>query len=243
MQIENKNNLSFKSNIRFVSEGEFKKLLKTPTSKVEEMWEIEKLQEIHGRGMTEDIMYCVAGLITSIKDSKDYIFHWYPDELLGGRKQSIKLPNFQVIINHFASLKQNEKTKGLIIGGTSSSVSKTTSRLSTRVLNAIKRPLTQEQRNNFSLFFAQNSPHKYKLTPQSEFIYSKRHDTYYIHSGVKSDEVEDEFVTLNTKEQIKDGFDFIHISDNDKVFVGLESDEAIPNEFWKKNLNTKKFNS
>lgn len=238
MQIENKNSLSFKSNIRFLPKAEFDRInLPRPLSYVREMSCLKDVQEVISSGETGGIKFCIGGILKLLDKNKNYIFHWYPTELFGSYKPflQIKTKDFTEIMCKIKELKELHKLKGFMIGGLSESCDEELAQSSMKLLNHLKRPFEQKTRENFTLFFAQKAIKSEGKYPESAFAYSVSDDTYFVNSGVYEDYNERFFHEHLSNESIKDNFKFIHIAPDDKVFIGLDSQEQIPNDFWNKN--------
>lgn len=79
-----------------------------------------------------------------------------------------------------------------------------------------------------TVFFGQRTTcSDWNKTPKSFFAYNKKTDTYYV--NVCERKSKDELVDLLDAEKIKNHFQFIKISDKDKVFIGKNQ---ISNDFW-----------
>ena len=97
---------------------------------------------------------------------------------------------------------------------------------------AAKKPFIKVQ-DKFTVFFAQNLNPEDWRPPESSFTYSKPNDTYYVNCK-RCDKFRYDTSDLLDKNEIRNYFDFIHIAGEDKVFIGLDSQEQISNAFWNK---------
>lgn len=234
--ISNNTNISFKSNIRFISNREYKNLLnRIPGVYAREMSDLKYAELIKDNGLTDGIKFCVAGVLNNLTKGEDFIFHWFPNCMFRGIFNQYKLPNLIEITDKLKEVKKSDELKGFLIGGLSKSIKKDKNKISLRLLNALKRPFKLQERTKFTMFFSQNFNKLNGKYPESAFAYSKSKDTYYVNAGSYAGFDEQRFADLLDKDEIRDHFDFIHVADDDKVFIGSDSQERIPNEFWKKN--------
>lgn len=231
--ILNNTNISFKSNIRFIPYKNYRELADAPKIEVvREMWHMGHVKEVVNRGATEGIQYCLAGIMNNIKEKRDFIFHWWPDLLYNSKGK--KFEHLIEIGKTLKNLAQKEKLKGLVIGGTSKMCDFDKSQYSLKLLNYLKKSIKMSDKKDFTIFFSQNSKNADFIFPETAFVYKKNNDTYYVNCRDVDDSKEGLFDLLN-KNEIRDHFGLIHIAGGDKIFLGLDSQEQIPNEFWNKN--------
>lgn len=231
-------NISFKSNIRFIPSNTYEDLVKSTRAHVStEMSKVSELYEISSYGSTKGIKYCLAGVMNNLTQKKKLLFHWYPTKMYEDYGFGQKRSNLLDIETQLKKMTK-EKIRGFLIGGLSKSCDNEKlrnylgpkSELSFKLLNCFKKILKPSQKRKLTVFFSQNP--KNNWVPESAFMYSKANDTYYVRCKHGSDYF---WKDLLTKEDIKNNFDYIKIADRDRVFIGLDSEEAIPNKFWNKN--------
>lgn len=229
-------NISFKSNIRFISAKEYETMAKSArTTLVSEMWNLSHVRNIDNKITTKRIKYCVAGTLND--NRKSVIFHLYPDLLYNSKGKKFK--NLTEFAEMLRAMSKENSLKGLVIGGVSKPCDFDKGQYSLKLLNYLKKALNKSDRKNFSIFFAQNSrnPDSIEL-PQSAFYYIKSNDTYYV--NCQEVDKNDKLFELLDKDSIRNHFDLIQIADKDKVYVGLRSNDEIPATFWNKNSFAKK---
>lgn len=237
MKNNNVSQLSFKSNIRFVPYERYRNLLFENIGKidiVQEMNNIKEVKKIKNLGVTQKIMYCISGILKDLTEKNDFIYHWTPRFLYAGQNKTDTLIEIGKKLKEFL---KTHKTQGFAIGGLSKKSINYEKKLSKNLLDFLMRKLKPEEKNKYTIFFGQNNNSKDVMSPMpySSFSYSPKHDTYYVNCRV-FDSLKKDYVDLElTKEKIRDHFDYIHIGDDDKVFIGIDDPEAIPNEFWNKN--------
>lgn len=240
MKNNNVTNISFKSNIRFIPYKEYEKLSTIPkTDIVKEMWDIDSVCQIKDYGATKDVKYCLAGVLKNLTTKKDFLFHWYPTKLYESFGFGAPKDNLIKINTKLKEVIKHNQLKGFIIGGFSKNCDNKhnhyylgeKSELSKKLLKFLQRPFKLKNRKNFTIFSGQNPEDKW--LPESAFVYSKQNDTYYVNSKCYMDYGSGD---LLDKDKIRKHFDLIHVADDDKVFIGLDSQEAIPKEFWKKRI-------
>lgn len=239
--ISNNSNISFKSNIRFVPSKEYKELLTNLGAKfVGEMWNINSVSEIKSCCYTDHINQCIAGVLkipNGISNVKQLIFHWFPDRLYENTVQN--KDNLIQIGKKLEEFSKVGKLKGFIIGGTSRKChvqSLYENKLSIKLFNFLKKPFKLRKKDNFTIFFSQKTKKREFINfAESDFIYSKKNDTYYVNCSEFLGSKEPRWEDILEKNDIRNHFDFIHVADDDKVFIGSDSQEQIPNEFWNKN--------
>lgn len=231
---ENFSSVSFTSNIRFIPFSRYEKIAKEPdATRVSEMWNLNHVREIENKakGATDGIIYCVAGIIKNVEKTTgqkvDFLFHWFPKPMFEGDRFycSGQHSELKEAIKNAAKSKDS---KGFLIGGISKDAPYSNS-LSLRLINFLKHPFKKEHRNHFTMFFSQDCKdadiyHR----PKSAFVYDKKTDTYYVNC---QKDVKGKFRDLMNKDKIKQHFDYIHISPEDKVFIGREQ---VPREFFNK---------
>lgn len=239
----NVQNISFKSNIRFVSHSQYKQLEQLSKVKVEEMWDINSVQKVEINGSTNGIRFCIAGVLKNLTDNNNFLFHWFPGKLYHQFKPGIpKTKKLKKIQEKIRESIKNKEVKGVLIGGLSKTSSKELNQLSLKLLNVLKKSFNAEERKNFTIFFSQgNFPTLEYTWHDSEFFYSKPQDTYYINTSSHTYHPKMESANLMDKDEIRQNFDLIHIANDDKVYIGLNSKTPIPNEFWNKNSFAKKY--
>lgn len=244
MQNNINSSISFKSNIRFIPYREYDRLSKLPRiGIVKEMSDINSVHQIKDYGATKDIKYCIAGVLKNLTEKKDFLFHWYPTKMYNDFGFGSPKDNLINIKTKLKELVKHNQLKGFLIGGFSKNCDNKNnhyflgekSELSDKLLKFLQRPFSFKNRKKFTMFFGQNSESNW--LPESHFVYSKPNDTYYVNSKCFMDYGSGD---LLDKDKIRKHFDLIHIADDDKVFIGLDSQEAIPNKFWNKNKFWKK---
>ncbi len=230
----NISNISFKSNIRFIPYKTLDKMLNNSHVKYSgAMFDLCQINKVEQSSATKGIIYCVSGVLKNMSENIDYLYHWCPDYLF--KKPSGKKDNSLLAIGKkLQETKTSNEVKGFIIGGLSKSCDTEKSELSLKLINYFKKMFNAKERSNFTVFFSQKTSDKKGFSPRSAFIYSKKEDTYYVNCQ-KFDIFKDEDVDILDKNQLKNNFDFINISDEDKVFIGIDSNEDIPKSFWQKN--------
>lgn len=229
MNVKNEtSNINFTSDIRFVSKSALRKLAKpADTITIEEMWHVKQVQPVQNKGATNCIAYCVAGVIKNLESKKDYIFHWFPTNII--RKDGYPTIAGNDIKNTLQGLsKSKSKQKGLLIGGISK-LRKDENFLSVKLINLLKTPFKRNREKDFTVFFSQKAQNPSLLgMPESALLYNKKSDTYYINcQNYKNSR----WQNLLKKEDIRDNFEYISISPNDRIFIGSKQ---IPNNFFNK---------
>lgn len=227
LNMENRtSNISFTSNIKFINHARYTNLrINLNGTRACEMNKLEDTLEIANYGETRGIMYCIGVILKDLKTKNDYICHWHPGGFF--KKKSNK--NFGLRLKQKLKHTSHEGVKGLIVGGLSKDVDKRYHYESLRMFNLLKKGLQDIKQKDFSMFLMQSNKERRKgVWPHLSFIYSKKEDTYFIYYQKDRSKTD-----LITPEEIRNHFDYIHISPNDSVFVG---DNQIPNSF----LNKKK---
>lgn len=238
-QTQNRN-INFTSSIRFVSYAEFDKFLKAPKTKVvDQMGTLNEVCGIENLVATKNIVQCLGGrlenqkstnLINKIYDVFDVIFHWFPNNFYDRSNKKYIESNELIKIGDKLHEMQLDKLKGAIFGGLSVKNSDAGT-LSLKLINFFKKHLKTCKQKDFTAFFGQNTRDKEYYLPMTSFIYCRKNDTYYV--NCRKCNSKNEFDVLG-EYMVRDFFDYIFVSQNDKVFMGLKSKEAIPNEFWNK---------
>lgn len=232
-------NVSFKSNIRFIPYKEYERLvLEHNILQVKEMEKLEDVYEIISYGATKATNYCLAGVLKNSTEKRDFLFHWYPTKLYNDFGFGTRKDNLIKIGEQLKKLVKTNSLKGFVMGGLAKSCDSSNnhyylgerSELSVKLLNFFKKIFTLPERKKFTMFFAQKSEDGWM--PESVFVYSKQNDTYYVNSKFYRDYGGGD---LLDKDKIRNHFKYIQVADGDKVFIGLDSEDAIPNKFWNKN--------
>lgn len=234
-------NINFTSNIRFIPYNRYKKLTNLYQTKfVKEMSNIDEICEFEQNCATEEIIQCLAGVFMDLKNKINQVFHLYPDKLYNGLGQ--KLINLIQIGDKLIEMIKTGAFKGALFGGITLD-NHSPSKLCLKLFNFFKKIFKACEEKDITIFFAQNAKGKEYSQPQTAFIYCKKNDTYYVNcrNGRYNYKIKtcDTWQDLLDKYEIRDHFDYIHVSPKDKVFIGFESKETIPNEFWNKTKNKK----
>lgn len=196
---------------------------------VGEMWHIEKVKDVQNLGATKDAMCCLAGIFKNLTQETCSIFHWFPEFVFRKQKQG-SVKNSDAIKATLKAIPETDKLEGLLIGGLAGSFyNKDISDLSKKMLVLLKRNLKHVKNQDFTVFFSQVGSCRTDW-PASSFAYSNDSDTYFINCRKMAGE-------LLTPQEIKDNFEYIHISPKDSVFFG---DTQIPNNFFEKTTIRKK---
>lgn len=248
MKNQKVSNISFKSNIRFIDTINYKKIVKELNApKVIEMWNIDSVRQIKSCSETDHINQCIAGVLQIPQKAnrvQSLIFHWCPDRLYENLPQN--KDNLIQIGKKLEEFSKVRKLKGFIIGGTSRKChvqSCYENKLSVKLFNFLKKSFKLGKKNNFTIFFSQKTKKREFINfSESAFIYSKKNDTYYVNCSEFFGSKKTGWENILKKNDIRNHFDYIHVADDDKVFIGLESEEEIPNEFWNKNEFEKSLN-
>lgn len=241
--MENKvSNISFTSDIRFVTQNTYKRLInQSNVVKVSLMYRLNHVASFNKKGASEGISSCIGGINRNLSDNITDVFHW--DSCAFANVGYVEQLENQEITDALSILAKLKKIKGLLIGGVASPHEDFP--FSLKMVNFLKLPLKKTKKADFSMFLFQKK-YKSKLInyPESAFLYDKEKDTYYINC------TETKRLKANTykrrdimnRHKIRDHYGVIKISDNDKVFVGLKSKIPIANKFWNKNDIVKKEN-
>ena len=239
--MENKvSNISFTSKIRFVPSITVDKIIqKTLTVPVTEMFEVNHVKKINKTGATKRVLYCVAGLLKDIKYKENKIFHWFPNRVVDDtypckcRSEKLKLA--------MSTLSEKNEYKGFLIGGILRD-HPFENWLSAKMINLLKRGFKHVEKKDFTMFFSQDAKNIKNLelhVPESSFVYCEKNDTYYVNCKKyiynDLDNYQDEsgvWHDLLDKNEIRNHFEYISVSPNDRVFAG---GEEVPKSFWDKN--------
>lgn len=212
----NISNVTFSSKINFVSPPKLQRYLPKTAVKVEagDLSTAKNLGK-DGKGYTDEIIYCIAGLLK--RGGDNWLFHFYPKEILA---------NFEPLKKAVEAIPSNEKLKGLLIGGLNvnengaSKKFKTAKHKSCELMRKIDSVFKRFTDKDFSIFFGQKRTSK---CPISDLFYEVDKDTYHISmSEVNVDDLWDDGKSndeIPTVEKIKAAFRFIQISPNDEVFI------------------------
>lgn len=230
-------NINFTSNIRIISRKEFNRLSYLLwTSEVGEMSKASQIQEFKGCASTDWIMSCIAGVAKNLSSKKNKIFHFLSRQTLSkyvGDETSQKELEEVLIKN------SKNKIKGLLLGGCSGKMKYIdeegkiglSSGLSLDLLAFLKKPFRKSKKADFSYFLFQK--HKnvgVPSRPVCAFLYDEVIDTYYLNCIIEKEDRS--FINIMKKADIRDHFKFIHVSDEDKVFIGLKNKKPIKNNYW-----------
>jgi len=238
MQVQNssQNNINFTSNIRFISRSGFEKILKNPKTRiVGEMYTKAQLLEVKDIAATTNIQYCLAGVFKKISEKKDLFYHLMP------RRYYWKTPEFPEwfqpqhlvrIKEELKNLPNSEKLKTFLIGGLQKENleddCKVASKASTKLLADLRDALAGKLNLDFTAFFRQKTPRKdWYSNPNISLAYNKKADTYYV--SVCEKQSKRKLVDILDPQKLKEHFEYIEVSDNDKIFV---QGKHVPNEFW-----------
>ncbi len=234
-------NISFTSNIRFVSNSKYTKLSSSVHTKVvKEMSHAAEARTVEKCGATSGIVFCIGGILKDLEYKNNFIFHWFPTEIVSDKPKSQYIRNAESLKTFIKNIPENSNLKGLLIGGLAKGSPKE-SLLSIRLLNLLKRSAKHIQKQDFSVFFSQKADGvKFEsLWPEAAFVYNKPLDTYYVNckkfqyiDPSNTKDARGLWIDLLDKNEIRDHFDYISISPNDKVFIGSKQ---IPNEEFNKN--------
>lgn len=207
---------------------------------VGEMSKISDVKEVRKSASTDRIMFCIAGIFKDLKLKKDRIYHFFAPKTL--KKYHGHEEQQNLLASVLTVLAKRRKTKGLVVGGYAESIKYkdkqgqivSTSEMSLDMLNFLKKPFKQKIKKNkadFSCFLFQKYWHlKFPSRPVSAFLYDKANDTYYISCLIEKNDKS--FINVLKKSDIRNHFRFIHVSDNDKVFIGLNNKKHIKNDYW-----------
>lgn len=224
--ISNNSNVSFKANIRFVTSKDYSAMAKTLQPLIfSEMRQLDEIETVLLDSCTSNIKNCVAGVLKKMNNFKQYAFHWFSgcmtkDALL---KVETKLKR----------TKKKTHLGGFAIGGEVMCLGECReSSAGQHVIGTLAKCFSKEELEKFSLFLGQKNYFKNLHFSRTCFIYSKKEDTYYVNSQLCLPEIGYKDVT--TREDIRDNFEYINIANDDKVFIGLNSEDAIPREFLNK---------
>lgn len=223
-------NISFTSNIRFVSQNGLERLLMAnkSTVQVKEMHQINQVEKVRETAETGGIIFCIAGLLKNISNNTNYIFHWWPRPLFDPTHSKFNQAENNLIQKKITELKSN-KIKGVLMGGIIEKDSIRT-KMSKRLLALLINPHKKNKNADFTIFFGQKNSTSCNR-PESGFFYHEKNDTYYVSV------LDERCRNLLAPQAIKNQFSFIQISPNDKLFIGRNQ---IPNEFWAKSEIPKK---
>lgn len=233
MKTNNVSSQSFKSHIRFIDSRDYEYVLRQAGAGFsKEMWQLNDVDKFENSQATERILYCIAGVMRNLTEKSDYLFHWYPKRLFENDGYGSKNDNLTKIEAKLKELSKSNKLEGLLVGGMSKDYSREKSKMSLKVLNVLKNAIRPENKDNFTVFFAQNIKNNESNWPETAFLYSNVNDTYYIRCRHSASNYR---YDIWGEDNIRKHFDFIHIADKDKVFLDLDSQDVVPNEFWNKN--------
>lgn len=224
-------NINFTSNIRFISYKGYEKLASMPnTAFVKEIHNLRQVETIKNQGATNGVIYCIAGVVKDFNEKTTKLFHWFPNLLLT-EFSTVRID----ILKNELNLLSKHKIKGFLIGGITKGPDGTDPKfghkLSTKLINIIKAPFKNARKADFTLFFSQDAKHvDSKHRPEAAFVYNKKNDTYYVNCKKYENEKWNDLLDAN---KIRDHFDYINISEKDKVFIGSKQ---IDNEFLNKKM-------
>lgn len=225
---QNSNNINFTSKIIFIPR---KKMIRKASGlgvkKIKEMWHPNDIKNIQYKGGTDGIVYCLAG-IAKTKNLSPSIYHLCPDDFYHVFKE-MTITRLNLLKKYIKKTFNNSKTKVFLIGGVSK-VREIEGTWSHDLLSEIKPLVKKADKNNFSIFFSQKNNGKTEYPKAAAgFIYNRLKDTIYVNVSVQKNY--NNIIDLTTPQEIRDNFEFIKISPNDKIYVGKKH---IPNKFWNK---------
>lgn len=215
MQISAVNqNINFKSDIKFVNETEFEEIAEHAQVRAPEMWSIYDVKEFSKDAATKNIRYCLGGVYKT--QGKNHIFHFYPGYIYYDEDKT-SIQELEEAVRELGEV------KGLVIGGLTGCPQADWQGL--KLFNALKKNLKNNDKADFTVFYGQKKDEKAALGPSSNLYYSVAADTYFINAK-KS------WGAISNAQELKDNFEVISISDNDKVYI---DGKLVSNEFLNKN--------
>lgn len=213
---------------------------------VGEMKHLSDIKEINTCATTDRVLFCISGIFKKMKGLKrfqDRIYHFFtPNTLVkyhGDENQQ------NLLLSFVYSLTKIRKPKGLIIGGYSQNLKYidkkgmpvSTSEMSLDMLHFLKKPFKEKTKKtrkckvDLSFFlFQKNKNIGVPSRPVSAFLYDKVNDVYYVNCILEKRDRS--FVNVMKKSDIRRHFRFMHVSDNDRVFIGLNNKKPIKNSYW-----------
>jgi len=226
----NVSNISFTSNIRFVPYPKYREIADMGlfgTKFAEEIHDISKVRNITNRGATEEIIFCLAGMVQNLKSKKLFLSHWFPTKIVEDDRRCKR--NSKKLASKLNKISANNQFKGVFFGLISEDFIKE-NKMGKKLFKLFKDNFKIPNKKDYTLFLFQDAK-DLKSTdnwPKINFVYSKRDDTYYVNCRKT---IGKKIHDLLTKDEIRNHFGVILPSNNDKFFVG---DEQVPNNFWTK---------
>lgn len=223
-------NLSFTSNIKFVPYSRYERIADMGllgTKFLYEMCDPRKITRITNRGVTDQIIYCLSGVVQNIKNKRAFLFHWQPKKIV---KDNEECRNATAKISKsLKNISAKNKFKGVLFGLISKDFAEE-NRWGKDLFKLLKKNFKIPNKKDYTMFLFQDAK-GLKSTddwPKINFVYCKRNDTFYVNCRKT---IDGKWQDLRTKEQIRDHFGVIIPSANDKIFIG---NEQVPNSFWAK---------
>ena len=179
MKVENNNNITFQSKIKFINQETFKNLTANHNPKKHKVgwpWTADTMKK--GKNLyTTGIMDCIAG---GVVDGNDIVmFHlgiYNQAKAKKNHQKGFSIENFKRRILEKINL-DNENLHGIILGGFQLNVD---SKYNVNKLNKIKR-VFDDNKIPYSIFGARKDVHYFG---RYSLFYSNKEDTFYITNGL-----------------------------------------------------------
>lgn len=225
-------NVSFKSNIRFVSNKDYLGMVrKLSPEGIDTAYDASGLPIVQKAGEANGITYCLAGLVKNATKKINLFFNLFPSLLF--KASGHEEDTLTEIGKKISSIRKNDQIKGFIIGGVSEKNDKEINKSGFNLLKSLKKRFIQDEQSKITWFFGQKTENEELGLAKSAFIHDCITDTNYVNcQKFVPKKNETDMKDLLDKQEIKNNFESIHIADDDHVYMGLDSKEEIDRAFF-----------
>lgn len=226
-QISSQNNINFTQKIKFVPRKTIRRRARGfGVTRIKEIWDVKSVKEIKRKGVTDGVVYCLVGIFKRNNDRSPKIFHFFPDKFYDKAEFHANkyLNNFRVA---WSNLFKDVKSRIFIIGGGAKGHVKEGG-WSEDLFKELMVPIEGNPSHECTFFVGQKVREGYSDRPTLAFVHSKWRNTTYV--TVVRKKLTGESVDMLDKNEIKDHFELIKVSDKDKVYV---MGKRVANAFWK----------
>jgi hypothetical protein len=228
------NKITFKANIRFVTNEEFKK----KTSHINTTDEKEKMYlganqqdsfsyrkiKTASEGLTDNIDGCIAGGLTNRNSQDVTFFHYNPDSVENFESET-KPSIYRNLTNMGA---YTPRLGGLLVGGKSADSSDMNAGKSIKLADKLKN-VFQALKASYSTFIGQNNANAI-----TDAYYVGYNDTWYLNYKEKENPGKN---LINSTEDLKKAYKDIRLANNDKVFINNQRIDNIELDSSFKKIN------